>query len=49
VTTPEEVCTAYDPDAYQRLTELKARYDPENIFRLNHNIPPAPSSGRQSA
>jgi hypothetical protein len=40
-TTPEEVATAYDPDAYRRLTELKARYDADNMFRLNHNIPPA--------
>ena len=39
--TPEEVATAYDPDDYRWLARLKARYDPENMFRLNHNIPPA--------
>jgi FAD/FMN-containing dehydrogenase len=39
-TTPEEVATAYDPADYRRLTELKARFDPDNVFRLNHNIPP---------
>lgn len=38
-----QVRTAYDPAAYRRLTELKAVHDPENVFRLNHNIPPAGS------
>jgi len=37
------VRSAYDPKDYQRLTEVKAVYDPENTFRLNHNIPPAVS------
>ncbi|GGU01723.1 FAD-binding oxidoreductase [Actinomadura citrea] len=36
-----QVRSAYNATDYQRLTDLKAVYDPENIFRLNHNIPPA--------
>jgi hypothetical protein len=39
--TTEQVRTAYDPDDYRRLTELKSVYDPTNMFRLNHNIPPS--------
>jgi FAD/FMN-containing dehydrogenase len=27
-------------DNYERLVEVKTRWDPDNVFRLNHNIPP---------
>ncbi|MFF0202704.1 bagremycin/ferroverdin biosynthesis FAD-dependent oxygenase BagK/FevA1 [Streptomyces sp. NPDC005017] len=30
----------YTPADYARLGEIKSRYDPENLFRFNHNIPP---------
>jgi FAD/FMN-containing dehydrogenase len=32
---------AYPGPTWARLRELKRRYDPDNLFRLNHNIPPA--------
>jgi hypothetical protein len=31
---------AYTDADYRRLTEVKAAYDPDNVFRANHNIPP---------
>ena len=36
----ERVREAYGAAKYDRLKDLKRRYDPENLFRLNQNIPP---------
>jgi FAD/FMN-containing dehydrogenase len=37
----DAVRSAYPASAYARLRELKRRYDPDNVFRANHNIRPA--------
>jgi FAD/FMN-containing dehydrogenase len=37
----ERVRDAYPPETYRRLAALKTLYDPENLFRFNHNIAPA--------
>lgn len=42
--TPDQVRDGYDAEDYARLAELKAVYDPANLFRWHHNIPPAQSS-----
>ncbi|MEV6163367.1 FAD-binding oxidoreductase [Streptomyces sp. NPDC052052] len=39
--TPDQVAMAYSPDDHRRLRRLKAVWDPANLLRLNHNIPPA--------
>jgi FAD/FMN-containing dehydrogenase len=39
---PERVKLAFTPADYARLARAKAIYDPNNTFRINFNIPPAP-------
>jgi FAD/FMN-containing dehydrogenase len=36
----ERVREAYGGARYERLKALKLKYDPQNLFRLNQNIPP---------
>ena len=37
----DRVPAAYGEDTYRRLVALKDRHDPDNLFRLNHNIRPS--------
>jgi FAD/FMN-containing dehydrogenase len=36
----EQTRLAFDEADYTRLQEIKAVYDPDNMFRINYNIPP---------
>ncbi len=39
--TDERVRASFGPERYGRLARVKLRYDPDNVFRFNHNIVPA--------
>lgn len=39
------VRAAYPGSTWDRLREIKRRYDPDNLFRRNQNIPPATAGG----
>jgi FAD/FMN-containing dehydrogenase len=40
-TAENRVHEAFGEEKYARLVEIKDRYDPDNVFRLNHNIEPS--------
>jgi len=37
------VRAAYPNETWKRLADIKSRYDPDNFFHLNQNIPPRPN------
>jgi len=36
----DRVRAAFGDEKFERLREIKRRFDPDNLFRFNHNIPP---------
>jgi FAD/FMN-containing dehydrogenase len=38
---PADASAFFDPETWARLREVKALYDPEDMFKGNHHVPPA--------
>jgi hypothetical protein len=43
--TVDRTRLAYDAPVYERLQSVKRAFDPGNMFRFNHNIPPGADNG----
>lgn len=38
---PDRIHDIYPADTYARLARVKAQWDPDNVFHVNHTVPPA--------
>ena len=45
VDVPTDARTFYPPETFDRLQEVKRRYDPDNLFHANHPIPTPVATG----
>jgi FAD/FMN-containing dehydrogenase len=39
--TPTDASDFFDAETWGRLQRVKAEYDPHDVFRANHQVPPA--------
>jgi FAD/FMN-containing dehydrogenase len=46
---PTDASSFFDEATWQRLRQVKAQYDPDNLFRGNHQIPPAEAALHEAA
>jgi FAD/FMN-containing dehydrogenase len=49
VEEPADASAFFDPETWRRLRQVKALYDPDDVFKGNHHIPPAEWEARSSA
>jgi hypothetical protein len=45
VEEPADASDFFDSDSWTRLREVKALYDPDDMFKGNHHVPPADRAG----
>ena len=45
IDVPMDTRMCYPPETFDRLQAVKARYDPDDLFRANHPIPRAAAAG----
>jgi len=45
VEQPADASAFFDPATWRRLREVKAIYDPQDLFKGNHHVPPAEPAG----
>jgi FAD/FMN-containing dehydrogenase len=38
---PDRIHDIYPPETYRRLAQVKCEWDPDNVFRRGHTVPPA--------
>jgi FAD/FMN-containing dehydrogenase len=41
VEEPADASEFFDAMTWARLRQIKARYDPDDVFKGNHHVPPA--------
>jgi FAD/FMN-containing dehydrogenase len=49
VEQPADASAFFDPQTWERLQRVKARWDPQDVFRGNHHIAPAVPAGQCAA